>query len=182
LAILATTAAATMRAAMRTLEFGVLVLLAAFPLACAEGDDAGPGGVGGDAGAGGSGATAGRAGNGSGGVNAGFSGQTSEGGGEGGATAGSGDGANAARRELCQTICETEAELPCPPDLDACVSVWCDEQVTAFPPECLPPYDTMLACMADKPVESFECVADTPYPKEETCVAEQAALVTCLGG
>jgi hypothetical protein len=167
LAILAATAAATMRAAMRTLEFGVLVLLAACPLACTEGDDAGPVAE--------SGGQTSETTAGSGGQQDG----ASEGG-EGGAAAGS--GAAAARRELCQTICEREAELPCPPDLEACISAWCDEQVQAFPPACLPAYDTMLACMADKPVESFECVADTPYPKEETCAPEQAALVTCLGG
>ncbi|HEY3500206.1 MAG TPA: hypothetical protein VGK73_36195 [Polyangiaceae bacterium] len=106
----------------------------------------------------------------------GAGGDTASEGGEGGAPP---EGSAAVRQELCETICATEAELPCPPDLAACVKTWCEDQVMSFP-ECLAPYDVMLGCMAEEPVESYECSEGEPFPKPETCSPEQAELIACL--
>lgn len=152
--------------AMRIVSLAVLAPLATCALGCAPGDEAmaSPGAsTGGQAAALASGGAAGDTGN----------------GGRGADDAGAGDAA--ARFELCQAVCTTEAELPCPPDPAACLVGWCSDPVT-FIPQCLAPYDVMLECVAGEPLASFECIEGMAFPKEETCAAEMAALLTCIEG
>jgi len=151
---------------MRTLILGLLVSLSALSLGCSvEGDDENSnGGQPSDTTAG------------TGGV-----GNAQNEGGEGGAAAGSGELGAAERAPLCETICATEAELPCPWDPEECFQVWCEVQPMAFPP-CLEPYDAMLGCLAEAPVDDYMCDDGMPYPKPETCAPEKAALEMCLVG
>jgi hypothetical protein len=157
---------------MKTLLLGALLSLSALPLGCDEDDD-------GDL-ANSDHASGGKATNTTGGTGGKMdSGSPSAG--EGGAAAGASDPEAAARRERCETICETEAALPCAMETTECVMGWCVDP-NVFPPKCVDAFEAMLMCMAEEPVDSFECQGDMAFPKEETCGGEQATLAACLQG
>jgi hypothetical protein len=155
---------------MKALLLSVSMCLSALVLGCGEDDGGDPPSS--------DQASGGKAANTSGGTGGMDSG--SPGAGEGGAS-GAAESDPDARREHCEAVCKTEAELPCAMDTAACVAGWCIDPV-AFPPECRAVYDTMLECFAHEPVDSFECQGDTPVPKEGTCGGEQATLVACGQG
>jgi hypothetical protein len=101
------------------------------------------------------------------------------GGGGVGNSAGASDANAEARRALCETVCKTEAELPCALEPAACLKGWCDDPVEFLLP-CIKRWDALLSCVAAQPVEAFECLPDGVFPKEETCADEQAMLLSCV--
>jgi hypothetical protein len=158
---------------MKTLLWGVLLSVSALPLGCSEDDDDGDP-------ANSDHASGGKATNTTGGTGGKMDSEPANAG-EGGTAASASDPAADARLERCETICATEADLPCAMETAECLMGWCvDPRI--FPPGCLDAYDAMLACMAGEPIGSFECQGDMAFPKEEICGGEQATLGACLAG
>jgi hypothetical protein len=185
---------------MKALLVGAWVCLAAIPLACGDSDkdpdvgNAGKGGAGATGGTGGkaTGGSAGEATGGSGGKatagsagEAGGSGAGGESGGEAGGAGGEAGLSDAARNELCETICDTTEQLSCEQERSECVAGWCLTH-PLFTGPCKDRYDAVLACMAGEPVDGFRCVetgpegVEMPEPKPTTCEAEVAAMDECL--
>jgi hypothetical protein len=149
---------------MNTLTLALMVSLLVLSVACASDGDSG--GHANQGGAAGQPAAAG------GGAEAGAAGAQNE-----------PDDRAEARLALCERICSTEAQLACPPDRAACLQGWCQDPIMPLQVEgCLDQYDALLVCMAEEPVASFECIDKDAFPRETTCVDEQAALANCIQG
>src|SRR5688500_7573323 len=115
---------------MRTLPWGVLLALSAL-LGCTEDSDAGL-----QRSVDGSGGRDEDHSGGTGGTSAGTGGTSAPAdAGEGGAGSDPPGLDAAARRSLCETICATEAALPCAVATTECVLGWCSDGI-AFPPAC----------------------------------------------
>ena len=151
--------------------------LFALPLGCSADDDEpmrpGAGSGGSSSAAGGSGGSSSAAG--------GSGGAAEMSAGQGGALDGAANPNAAAHAENCASICATEAQLSCAKAMADCLKAWCDDPITYFP-QCLGPYDAMLACVAPEPLASFKCDEGAPFPNDDLCAAEQVVLDTCLAG